>query len=126
MHPAKGLKAWEAANLLADEVRATVERFPRGRAYRLRNQLTAAADSISANIAEGSAGQSIPERLRFYRSGLASAQETITFIKRARAASLMGQRTYFRLTNRANVTHSLTSALIRRLERDNARYRRSP
>lgn len=115
MHPARGLKAWEAADLLADEVRAAVANFPRGRSYRLRDQLCAAADSIAANISEGSAGQSIPERLRFYRSALASAQETLTFLKRARGAKLMDSRTYFRLANRTTVTHSMIAALIRRL-----------
>src|SRR5687768_7499207 len=97
VHPARGIKAWEAADLLADEVRAAVARFPSGRSYRLREQLVSAADSIAANISEGSAGQSIPERLRFYRSALASAQETLTFLKRAWGAKLLDRGEYFRL-----------------------------
>jgi hypothetical protein len=44
-----------------------------------------------------------------------SAQETLTFLKRARAAELLDLRTYYRLTNRTSVTHAMLTALIRKL-----------
>ena len=105
-----------SCRLSGDEVRAAVARFPSGRRYRLCDQLVSAADSIAANISEGSAGQSIPERLRFYRIALGSAQETLTFLKRARNAKLMDTREYFRLRNLTAVTHSMLEALIRKLD----------
>jgi len=115
VHPARGLKAWEAADLLADEVRAALARAPTGRRYRLCDQLGRAADSISANISEGAGRPTVPDRLRFYYMGLSSAKETLNFLKRARAAKLLDDRTYFQLTNRTSVTHSLLSALIRKI-----------
>lgn len=116
MHPANGLKAWDAADLLADEVRAAVTRFPRGSAFGIAKQLCASADSIAANIAEGSGRKTGPDQVHFYHTGLASTKETLNHLKRARGARLMDDRTYYRLTNRAAVTHSLLSALIRKLD----------
>jgi four helix bundle protein len=116
MHPARGLKAWEAADKLANEVREAVERFPFKRSYGLAGQLCRAADSVAANIAEGSGRKTKSDQVHFYRIGLASAQETMNSLKRARGAKLMDDRVYYRLANRAFVTHALLSALIRKLE----------
>jgi len=115
VHPARGLKAWEAASLLADEVRAAVTRFPRGESFGIASQLVRAADSVGANIAEGCGRQSSRDQVRFYNMGISSAQETLHFLKRARGAKLMNLRTYYQLTNRTSVTHSLLAALIRTL-----------
>jgi four helix bundle protein len=115
MHPGRGLKAWEAANLLADEVRAAVANLPHGKRFGIASQLARAADSIAANIAEGCGRQTIPDQTLFYNRAISSAQEVLTFLKRARAAKLIDLRTYHRLTNRASVTHSLLAALIRSL-----------
>jgi four helix bundle protein len=118
VHPARGLKAWEAADLLADEIRAAVACFPRGRRFGIASQLVRAADSIGANISEGCGRQTVPDQIRFYNTGISSAQETLNFLKRARKANLLDPRTYFRLTNRTTVTYSLLSALIRKLSDD--------
>ena len=118
MHPSRGLKAWEAADLLADEVRAAVERFPRGRRFGIASRLVRAADSMAANISEGCGRETIPDQIRFYNTGVSSAQETLNFLGRARKAHLLDRRTYFRLTDRTTVTYSLLSALIRKLSDD--------
>lgn len=102
--------------MLADEVRAALAGAPSGRRYRLCDQLCRAADSISANIAEGAGRSTVADRLRFYHMGLSSAKETLNFLKRARAAKLFDDRNYFHLSNRTSVTHSLLSALIRKLD----------
>ena len=116
MHPAKGLKAFEAAALLADEVRTVASRFPSGRLHRLPNQLCSAADSIGANLAEGSAKESPKERARSFQIALGSAKETLHFIHRARQARLMDDRSFFPLLNRAKVTHSMIASLLRALQ----------
>jgi four helix bundle protein len=115
MHPAKGLKAWDAADLLADEVRAALRSAPRH--SDIADQLMRAADSISAHISEGSGRETVPDRKHFFIMGRSSARETINHIKRARGARLIDQRQFYRLTNRATVTHSLVAALVRNLER---------
>lgn len=116
MHPARGLKAWDAADRLADEVRAAIAKVRRGRQrYKLIDQLCRSADAISLHISEGSGRKTVADQVHFYVMGRSSAQEVLTAVKRARRARLFDDRTYYRLANLATVTHNLTSALIRKL-----------
>jgi len=116
MHPARGLKAWEAADLLADEVREAVGHLPSRRNYGLITQLVRSADAISANISEGSERRTTGEKLRCFNIGLCEANETLNHLKRAKRARIIGVRKYLHLANRTAVTHSLLSALIRSME----------
>jgi four helix bundle protein len=113
MHPARGLRAWEAASLLADEVRTAVARFPKGNRYGVVDQLVRAAGSIGANIAEGSARRSKSDRLNFYGMARSSASETLHHLKDCRDADLLDRKTYWQLENRTAITHMLVAALIR-------------
>jgi four helix bundle protein len=67
MHPARGLKAWDAADRLADEVRAAIDKVRRGRQrYKLIDQLCRAADAISLHISEGSGRKTVADQVHFY------------------------------------------------------------
>jgi four helix bundle protein len=114
MHPAKGLKAWEAADLLADDVRAALRTCPK--TNDLVDQLMRCADSISSHIAEGCGRETVPDQRHFYVMGRSACRETINHVKRARAARLIDQKRFYRLTDRATVTYSLVAALIRSLD----------
>jgi len=116
MHPARGLRVWEAASELADDVRHTVSRLPRGQRYKLVDQLVRAADSIAATIAEGSGRKTVADQLNYYHMALASTSETLNHLKRCLSASLLSRRVYHRLANHASVTHRMLSRLIRKLE----------
>jgi four helix bundle protein len=100
--------------LLADEVRAALRRWPQSND--LVDQLTRSADSISARISEGSGRETVPDRKHYYVMARSSTSETLNHLKRARAARLIDQRKFYRLTDRATVTYSLVAALIRSLE----------
>ena|ERR1051325_5556348 len=115
MHPAKGLKAWEAASDLADQIRAAAQAFPTRRKYRLPDQLCSAADSIGANLAEGTAKESSKEKARSFQIALGSARETIHFLQRAKHSNLLDPHVYFPLLNRAKVTQSMIESLLRSL-----------
>ena len=69
----RALDAMEAC----DEV---IEKLPPGRAHR-RIQISKAADSIVANIAEGAGEFSPSEKARFYRMARRSAIETVAWIE---------------------------------------------
>jgi four helix bundle protein len=99
--------------LLADEVRAAVANFPKGNRYGVVDQLVRASGSIGANIAEGSARRSKPDRLHFYGMALSSASETLHHLRDCRDAALLGRKTYWQLENRTAITHMLVAALIR-------------
>ena len=51
----EGLQIWHAARAYATEVYALTAKFPRHEDYGLRSQMDRAVNSISMNIAEGSA-----------------------------------------------------------------------
>lgn len=51
------LTVWHKAMDVAVQVYRLTERFPRSEMYRLTSQLTRAAASVPANIAEGTAGE---------------------------------------------------------------------
>jgi four helix bundle protein len=61
----KDLTVWRKAMDLAKEVYRIVQWLPREEAYGMRSQLTRAAISIPANIAEGWTRESERERARF-------------------------------------------------------------
>ena len=114
MHPAKGLRAWDAAALLESEVRAAVEKFASRAKYGLVSQLVDAANSIGANIAEGSAQLTAAAKINFYDHALCSSAETAHHLREAFDAKLLSSKTFRRLDELASVTYKLIAALIRR------------
>ena len=55
------LIVWQKSVDLADFVHVLVKKFPKDELYILTSQIKRAANSISLNMAEGSAGQTNPE-----------------------------------------------------------------
>ena len=58
----EGLRVWQEALRLCNEIDLLAETFPKKEKYSLSSQIKRAADSIVLNIAEGSTGQSTPVR----------------------------------------------------------------
>ena len=72
----KQLKAWQAARRLVVDVYAIADRLPQEERFGLASQLKRSANSIGANIAEGS-GRPMPrDRAQFLGYAIASADET--------------------------------------------------
>ena len=126
MHPAKGLRAWDAARLLASEVRAAVSKFPSGAKYGIAEQLIDAVGSIGANIAEGSAQATTAAKLNFYHHALCSTSEVAHHLRETFDAKLLPVKTYRRLDELTSVTHKLIAALIRREQAADERRSRTP
>ncbi len=82
----EGLRVWQSALKLSNEIDIITESFPKKEMYSLSSQIKRAADSVVLNIAEGSTGQSKPEFKRFLRIALISAIEVVAclFIARTR------------------------------------------
>lgn len=75
MQDFKKLEAWQLAHQLQCTVYETVSTFPREELYGLRTQITRAAGSISANIAEGCGRNGDREFARFLDIAMGSATE---------------------------------------------------
>jgi four helix bundle protein len=76
----KDLIVWQKAMDLAESVYGLVSSFPRAEEYRMTSQLTRAAVSIAANIAEGKARNTRKDYAHFLSIAQGSLGETETFV----------------------------------------------
>ncbi len=79
----------QTAEELCDAIRRIVMNWDYLSRSTVGQQLIRSADSVGANIVEGYGRFHAKDRLRFYFISRASLEETIYWIRRARAASLM-------------------------------------
>jgi four helix bundle protein len=75
MQDFKNLDAWQLAHRLRVQVYDVVASFPREELYGLRSQVTRAAGSVAANIAEGCGRNGDREFARFLDIAMGSATE---------------------------------------------------
>lgn len=76
----KKLKVWQLGFNIARESYVLVSAFPKEEKYALSHQITRAAVSIPANIAEGSSRKSAKEYAHFLEISLGSSYELETHI----------------------------------------------
>jgi four helix bundle protein len=85
-------KLWvvQAASLLSDKVRQWAGKLSKEDYWTFGSQLVRSADSIGANLAEGFGRKHRADVLRFYTIAQGSLEETLYWIRRARARNAMG------------------------------------
>jgi len=83
------LKVYQLSENLADEIRDIVLRWDRFARDTVGGQIVRAADSIGANIAEGSGRGSFQDNRRFIRIAGGSLKETQHFLRRAYKRKLL-------------------------------------
>jgi len=81
--PFENLEVYQLAEKLADEVWAIVVGWPNLSKDTVSKQIVRAADSIGANIAEGSGRGSSQDNRRFVRIARGSLNETRHWLRRA-------------------------------------------
>lgn len=89
----ESLEVYQLAERLADAVWEVVGAWPAFAKSTMGAQLVRAADSIGANIAEGSGRQSYNDNRRFIRIARASLCETKHFLRRAYKRRLLDEST---------------------------------
>jgi four helix bundle protein len=87
----RGLIVWQKAVDLAMSVYTMTDRWPRAEMYRLTSQITRAAASVPANIAEGYVRGSTREYCHFLAIARGSIAETETFLVLAVGRSYISQ-----------------------------------
>ena len=122
------VRAWESAVLVAVKARKLAEKFPRRGYTELREQLIAAAESISHNIAEGRAASSPKEFIRFLDTAARSASETASQLDLALEYGIASKKDAFDLMGTIICTRrmirSLQATIRTDLERAARRSRR--
>src|SRR6516164_1212988 len=83
------LEVYRLSERLADEIWAAVSSWDRFARETVGNQIVRAADSIGANIAEGTGRGSFQDNRRFVRTARASLYETRHWLRRAFTRGLL-------------------------------------
>ena len=113
MQDYRRLMVWEKAHLVSLDVERVCDSFPRRGGAVLANQLSRAASSVPANIAEGAATRSDPEFRRYLNMAMSSALETDYHLLKARDTQLLGEQSYAELTTRLLEVRRMLGGLIK-------------
>ena len=112
--PHRDLDVLDAAELVADQVTALIDRpAPRGRRLLHVAQMRDAVQSIGANIAEGFGRGSMGDRARSLRIARGEAEETIRHLGANFRASRIGGRDYWPIHNRLVTIIKMLDSLLR-------------
>jgi four helix bundle protein len=104
----RDLIVWQKAMRLAVEVYRLTATFPRSEEYRITAQMTRAAASVPANIAEGHARGTRRDYTNFLAIAKGSLAETETFV-------LLALELQFTTSNQAGVTLGLIREISKML-----------
>ena len=103
------LDIWHEANHYAHEIYEITKKFPREELFSLSDQLKRAANSIPANIAEGSGSTSKKDFRHFLNIAIKSAYETVSLIIRAEQEGFITKKSRIAIYNQAE-------ALVKRIQ----------
>jgi len=113
----KKLVVWQKAVDLAEEVYKAVRGFPRKESFVLVPQLLRCANSISANIAEGSFRRSKKEFVQFLYVAKGSLGETVTYLEIALRQKYLSISEYNELILKSKEVLTLLVGLINSLKK---------
>ncbi len=104
----ENLEIWQESIKSANLVYDTTNKFPQVELFGLGSQIKRAAVSISANIAEGSASESVKEFKAFLNYSIRSAAEVVSELYIAKNRNYIEEKEFEDLYNRLEI-------LIRRI-----------
>ena len=113
----ENLRVWQDGCDLAVLIYKFVQEGRISRDYGLKDQMTRAAVSIPANIAEGKERETIPELLRYLYFSKGSAGELRTHLYIAYKIGHLNERTFNDLNQRAQVLSKKLGSFIGRLKK---------
>ena len=109
------LVAWQKSMALAEAVYRCARLLPKEEAYGMRSQLTRAAVSIPANIAEGQARHGTGEFLHFLGVARGSLAELETLLTLCSNLNLLPQESMGAALNLCDETGRLLTGLVKSL-----------
>lgn len=113
----ENLRVWQDGCDLAVLIYKLVQEGKISRDYGLKDQMTRAAVSIPANVAEGKERETIPELLRYLYFSKGSAGELRTHLYIAHKIGYLDEMTFNDLNERVQVLSKKLGSFIRRLKK---------
>jgi four helix bundle protein len=110
------IEAWKMADDLAVELYQVTKRFPKEELYGLTNQLRRSGYSVAANIAEGSARESLKDYLHFLYIARGSLTETQYFVHLARRLAYISENGHLLIAKSIKATFVRRHGLIKAVE----------
>ena len=112
------IEAWKMADDLAVEVYQATKKFPREEIYGLTSQLRRSGYSVAANIAEGSARESLKDYLHFLYIARGSLTETQYFLHLACRLAYLDDSAHVPLVKSVKNTFARLHGLIKAVENE--------
>lgn len=97
------LNIWQNANKYAHDIYEITKNFPKEELFSLSDQLKRAANSVGANIAEGSGSSSGKDFIHFLNIAIKSIYETVSFLFRAEQEGYLSERERIDIYGRAEI-----------------------
>ncbi len=97
------LEIWKEANSYADEIYKITRDFPKEEVFSLVDQMRRSANSIAANIAEGSASSSVKDFKNYLLISIKSTYENASHLQRAMSLGYIAEIERKRLYDKAEV-----------------------
>ena len=110
------LDVYQKALDFADGIICLSEGFPKGYYY-LSNQLSRAALSIPANIAEGNGRFTKADRKNFFIIARGSIQECVPLLELAQRRGLIDETGHHKFRDELEILAKMTSGLIKGIDR---------
>ncbi|MEM1093615.1 MAG: four helix bundle protein [Bacteroidota bacterium] len=111
----ENLEVYQKAEELADAVWHVVARWDSFAKYTVGKQLVRAADSISANIAEGDGRGTAKERAYFFKVARGSLYETKNWLRRAHRRGLLSDEQIAGIKPLLDALPKMLNAYLRKL-----------
>ena len=115
--PFHELRVFQHAEQLCDKIWDIVKTWPYFEKDTIGKQLVKAADSIGANIAEGSGRATKKDNHRFVRISRGSLNETQYWLRRAKKRKLISDKDVDRLTEIIDVLAPSLNAYLKSLKK---------
>lgn len=116
MHTLEDLDVYNLSQDFSDRIWFMVDKWGNFAKFGIGKQMTAAADSISANIAEGYGRFFIKENINFCFYSRGSILETKNWLQKSVKRSLIDQKEYDELINLLEVIHKKLNGYIKVLK----------
>ena len=118
MRDYRNILAWQRADDMTVAVYECTTKFPREEVYGVTSQLRRAAYSVPANIAEGSARESVKDYLHFLYIARASLTETQYFIHLSLRLGFTDVKSHDSLMGAVKSTFRTLHGLIKAVEKE--------